>query len=79
MRTTVTLDADVYEAATQMSKVSGKRLGEVLSELARRGLEPSAPSHKKKGSRFPTFQVPAGAPPISARKIQQLLDEEGIF
>lgn len=37
MRTTVTLDDDVYEAAKALAKASGKTLGQVLAELARRG------------------------------------------
>jgi len=79
MRTTVTLDEDVYEAATRMAQVSGQRFGKVLSELARRGLNPPQPPRKKAGHRFPTFQVPPGTPPISARQVQDILDEEGIF
>ncbi len=63
----------------QMSKLSGKRLGEVLSDLARRGLHPPTASPKRGGRRFPTFQVPAGARAISARRVQEVLDEEGIF
>ena len=34
MRTTVTLDSDVYQAAMHVSRMTGKRLGKVLSELA---------------------------------------------
>jgi hypothetical protein len=79
MRTTVNLDADIYEAAMQMSKVSGKRLGEVLSDLARRGLEPPVSRTERRSSRFPTFAVGPDARPISARKIQGILDEEGLF
>jgi Arc/MetJ family transcription regulator len=40
MRTTVTLDDDVYEAAMRLARASGERLGKVLSMLARRGLKP---------------------------------------
>lgn len=36
VRTTVTLDDDVYEAAMHLSLTSGERLGKVLSMLARR-------------------------------------------
>jgi predicted CopG family antitoxin len=54
MRTTVTLDEDVYEAAMQMAQVSGERFGKVLSELAGRGLNPpvvAATPRKKAGHR----------------------------
>lgn len=77
MRTTVTLDPDIYEAAMQMSQTSGKRLGQVLSELARRGLQP--PPARKQSRRFPTFEIPADAPMISVAKLQRIIDEEGLF
>ena len=78
MRTTVTLDPDIHEAATQMAQASGKRLGEVLSELARRGLHPSPAPARRKSRRFPTFDVPAGAPKLSMARLQRVIDEEGI-
>lgn len=79
MRTTVTLDRDVYEATMHLSRVSGKRLGKVLSELARRGLMKQAPAPPKGKKRFPTFQVPPDAPVIPASRVQEILDEEGQF
>ncbi|HVN05307.1 MAG TPA: hypothetical protein VMT86_12860 [Bryobacteraceae bacterium] len=78
MRTTVTLDDDVYQAAMHLAESSGERLGKVLSKLARRGLTPPQPP--RKGSRrFPTFEVPADAPVIPASRIQRVIDEEGYF
>jgi hypothetical protein len=78
MRTTVTLDKDVYEVALHLSRSSGERLGKVLSALARRGM--SASRTGKRGSRrLPTFDVPANAPMVPASRIQRILDKEGIF
>jgi hypothetical protein len=37
MRTTITLDQDVYELATHYAKGRGVTLGTALSELARKG------------------------------------------
>ena len=79
MRTTVTLDPDVYEAAMHLSRVSGRRLGKVLSELARRGLVREAPRTAQKKRRFPVFEVPPDAPVIPASRVQEILDEEGCF
>jgi hypothetical protein len=76
MRTTVTLDRDVYDAATHLSRVSGERLGKVLSDLARRGLRQAPPSRRAGNRRFPTFDVPQGAPVIPAARIQKVIDEE---
>ncbi len=81
MRTTVTLDDDVYEAAQAHAQATGKRLGRVLSEMARQALQPPAkPSNRsrKGGSRFPVFEVPADAQMIPAARIQKALDEDGI-
>src|SRR5437899_4581420 len=79
MRTTVTLDDDVYEAAAHLSRVSGKRLGKVLSGLVRRGLARQEPPARAKSRRFPSFRVPSGAPLIPASRVQRIIDEEGLF
>jgi hypothetical protein len=78
VRTTLTLDEDVHQAALHLSRASGERLGKVVSTLARRGLAPAAPT-RRPGRRFPTFDVPAGAPIIAASRIERLLDEEDLF
>jgi hypothetical protein len=81
MRTTVTLDDDVYEAAQAYAQATGKRLGRVLSEMARQALQPSGrePEPLKKGEgRFPAFEVPANARLISVSQAQKALDEDGI-
>jgi hypothetical protein len=79
MRTTVTLDDDVYQAALHLSRSSGERLGKILSKLARRGLSPANDSPKKNSRRFPTFNVPPDAPIIPASRIERVIDEEGLF
>jgi hypothetical protein len=81
MRTTVTLDDDVYEAAQAHARATGKRLGRVLSEMARQALQPSGRRSKrsaKEASRFPAFDVPAGTRIIPASRVQRALDEDGI-
>jgi hypothetical protein len=82
MRTTVTIDDDVYEAAQAYAQATGKRLGRVLSEMARQALQASSRRLKKPGeggSRFPAFDVPANAKLIPASRIQKALDEDGIL
>jgi len=82
MRTTVTLDDDVYEAAQAQAQATGKPLGRVLSEMARQALLPSRHRSKrsaKESSRFPVFEVPVGARMIPASRIQKALDEDGIL
>ncbi len=79
MRTTVTLDDDAYEAAQAIARASGKKLGNVLSEMARLAIQTADSGSNKpvsKGSsRFPTFEVPADARVIPASRIQRALDE----
>jgi hypothetical protein len=79
VRTTVTLDQDVHEAAMHLSRASGERLGKVLSMLARRGLKPADSPARRSTRRFPVFDVPANAPVIPASRIQRVIDEEGLF
>jgi len=76
MRTTVTLDNDVYQAINSVAQASGQSLGKVLSEAARRGLQPRSMKTGKK--RRPTFPVSPNAPLVSARQIQKVWEEEGI-
>ena len=77
VRTTVTLDDDVYHAALAHARATGKRLGRVLSEMARVALEPAPPSRRARG-RFATFEVPKGARVITASRVQEALDEDGV-
>lgn len=79
MRTTLTLDDDVYQVALQFSQSSGEGLGKVVSKLVRRGLQPSAPIKRGKRRRFPVFDVTPGTPMMSLSRIQRFIDEEGLF
>lgn len=74
MRTTITLDDDVFEAAQAQAQASGKRLGEVLSELARRGLRASAQAVNRGG--LPVFNVQPNADIIPSSRAKELLAED---
>lgn len=77
----MTLDDDVYEAALAHAQATGKRLGRVLSEMARQALQPSGRRPKrpaKEAVRFAVFEVPAGAQMIPASRVQKALDEDGV-
>ena len=75
MRTTVTLDDDVYHAALTLSEASGRALGKVLSDLARNGLEPRKP-RSRRSKDLPAFEVPPGAPMISLEAVRRAWEEE---
>ena len=74
VRTTVTIDDDVYEAAQSLSKASGESLGAVLSKLARRGL--SVQGDFATRNDLPVFKVPANAPVIPSSRAKQIDAEE---
>jgi hypothetical protein len=75
MRTTLTLENDVYEAAQAMAQASGQRLGEVVSILMRRGLKASAETSAVR-SGLPVFQVVSGDPIIPSNRARELLADE---
>lgn len=76
MRTTITLDDEAYEAAVRLAKTSGKRLGEVISQLIRHAVQPPGRPPSKRGQRFPAFELAPGTPMISLRAIREAWEEE---
>ncbi len=73
MRTTVQIDDDVLRAARSLARAERKKLGQVISELARKGLLPQPQEGEISG--FPVFEVPADATPITFEMVKQA--EEG--
>jgi len=74
MRTTVNIDADILSAARQIAAARSKSVGEVLSELARRGLEAQAKTAARQG--FPVFQVSKDASPLTLEDVRRDEDEQ---
>jgi hypothetical protein len=72
MRIRVTIDDDVFEAIRAQSIASGKRLGDVLSQVARAGLRASSEPVNK----IPVFDIPAGADIIPSSRGRDLLSKE---
>jgi hypothetical protein len=76
MRTTLALADDVYEAAKTLAEASGRSIGEVVSDLARRGLSPQPViAHEDD---LPVFAVPSSAHIIPGNRAGQLMADEGI-
>ena len=73
MRTTLEIDDDVVMAARELAALERRSLGAVISELARRGLTPSA---IESDDGFPVIRVPAGTPPITPEMVRRALDED---
>jgi hypothetical protein len=74
VRTTITIDDDVYEVAQAQAIASGQRLGSVVSKLVRAGLEASGKIESVKG--MPVFKVKPGAAIIPTTRARDLLAEE---
>jgi len=74
MRTTVTLEDDVFEAARALMRASGKTLGQVLSELARRGLRAQGDYVTRTG--LPVFAVAGNAPIIPSDRASAIVADE---
>ena len=75
MRTTVTIDDDVFEAVQALAKASERRIGQVLSELVRRALRADSRATKR-ASGLPVFKVSAGAKVIPSSRAAELLADE---
>jgi len=74
MRTTLTLDDDVLAVARALADVQGRTIGEVVSELARKGLTPAEPAPQyRNGIRL--MPVQPGARPPTLELINELRDE----
>lgn len=69
MRTTLTIDDDVFSAVRSLARAENKPLGEVISSLIRRALAPRAQAATS--SEFPVFEVAADAPPITLEMVQR--------
>lgn len=74
MRTTLSIDDDVLEAARAIAEQTRRSLGAVMSELARRGLEPRPDVRSRDG--LPVFRVSEKARPFTPESVRQDLDDE---
>ena len=74
MRTTLRIDEDVLRAARSLARAEGRTVGEVLSDLARKALQPSPPGRRGR-SGLPTFDVPAGTAPLTPEMVREALED----
>lgn len=73
MRTTLQLDEDILSAARALAAQQGRTVGEVVSELARKGLAPAAAPQTRNGIRL--MPVRSDAKPTPLSEINRLRDE----
>lgn len=74
MRTTITIDDDLLEAAKALAAQRKTSIGQVLSELIRKGLTAEARIACGEGG-FPVFSAPAAARPITLETLKQAEDD----
>ena len=67
MRTTVTIDDDVYVKVKQIAEESGHTFGQIISELARKGLGSEPQGNPE--SVNPVFRVMIGAAIIPGNRV----------
>ncbi|MBT9588213.1 antitoxin [bacterium] len=79
MRTTLDIADDVLFAAKELARKERKTAGQVLSELARRGLQNGPPdSREDDGDEFFGFRpLPQRGVIVTNELIDRLLDEDG--
>jgi len=85
MRTTLAIDDDVLAAVRGLAEAQRKPIGEVLSELARKGLEVStqARSRRSRSQAAVRNGIPllrafsAGAEPVTLERVNRLREELG--
>jgi Arc/MetJ family transcription regulator len=74
MRTTLDIDEDVLQAAKELARAHGKTAGQMVSELARQALEPTAVRRERNG--VPVLpRRPAGRPRPTMKLVNELRDD----
>lgn len=74
MRTTLQIDEDVLRVARSLARSEGKTIGQVVSDLARKGLRPvrGRPTDR---TGIPTFDVPPDAPALTPEMVRRALED----
>lgn len=74
MRTTLAIDDDVLAVAKELASTQKKSVGEVISFLARKALQPViAPGSTRNG--VPLLKPNPGSLPVTSEMVKQLLEE----
>lgn len=78
MRTTLDIEIDVLQAAKEIAARDGRTAGQVLSELARRGLKRLEPESRSMATRGGVPLLPSRGDLITLDHVQTLMDSEGV-
>jgi hypothetical protein len=75
MRTTLDIDIDVLQAAKELADMQGRTTGQMLSELARKGLASPEPSARVRNGVPLLPRRRPGSPPLTMALVNELRDE----
>jgi hypothetical protein len=75
MRTTLEIDDDVLLAAKELAEARRSTAGKVLSDLARKALEPARKSVARRNG-IPLLPPRKGARPVTSATVAALLEDE---
>lgn len=73
MRTTLSLDDDVFDEVKTYAQNRDIALGKAVSELVRRGL--NAPLQTRVVNEFHVVDLPQGSPQITSEHVRKLQDD----
>jgi hypothetical protein len=74
MRTTLAIDDDVLAAARELAVMEKKSVGEVISQLSRKGLSPAVSPGKIRNG-IPLLPFDPAKPRVTSEHVKQLLEE----
>lgn len=74
MRTTLAIDDDVLAAARHLAELDRKRIGEVISDLARQGLAWGSCTERAERNGIPLLASRRGAAPVTPEWVNRLRD-----
>jgi hypothetical protein len=77
MRTTLDIADDVLQAAKELAQRQGSTAGQVISELARRGLN-APPMKRRPGLRGGVPVLPSRGEIVTLDHVQAIQDQEGV-
>jgi len=76
MRTTINIDDDVLETVKAVASRDRKPVGQVVSAMLRKAVEPPAGAPRRTRNGIPLFPVSANAGVVTPELIKELLEDE---
>lgn len=73
MRTTLTIEDDVFAAVRSIAEAKSVSIGTAVSDLIRKALEPNRRTSVRNG--FPVFPVTPGTKPLTPEDVKRAEDE----